>query len=434
MSNALAIATVTATLRNVLQGALNVADPPLSSANVYTYNPSDKKGTTPYVNVFLYHITPNPALRNVDLPTRSGDDGRAVRRPQAALNLHYLVSCAGDDAEFASQRMLGTVVGTLQSQPILSRNIITESIATVAASATGLDFLNKSDLASAVDVVKLTPEHLSTEEMSKIWSVLFQIPYLLSVSYVASVVLIEGNVTPATALPVKERGVYTLSGLRPVIESVIVQSDATLPAYASPSPIVAGSGLFIRGTNFSGDDVHVAGAGFDLTIPRADNTGDRIALVLPAVPAGVAGIQVALRIPMGNPLTPHRGSESNVFPIVVHPVVTAVGKASVATTTTAGINYEAATITVTVTPAVGIRQRVSLLLNQRLPAPPAPANAYTFAVDPRVEGVDPPTSTTVKFTIKDVEAGTYMVRVLVDGAESVPAGGMNNPYPDLVLP
>lgn len=432
MSNTLAIATVTATLRNVLQAALNAADPQVSSANVYSYNPSDKKGTVPYVNVFLYHVTPNAALRNVDLPTRSSN-GDTMRKPQAALNLHYLISCVGDDDLFASQRMLGTVVSTLHSQSMLTRDIITQSISTVSTTA-GLDFLNQSDLATAVDLVKLTPESLSTEEMSKIWSVLFQLPYLLSVSYVASVVLVDGVISPATALPVTSRGVYTLAGRRPVIEGVALMSDLTLPAYATPSPIIAGSALIIRGSNFSGDDVHVLSADFDVTIPQSANSGNRIEFVLPAVAAGVIGLQIAIRVPMGNPATAHRGSESNVFPIVVHPQATAVGKGPVTVTTIAGVNYDDTEITVTVSPDIGIEQRVSLMLNQRLPAPPAPANAYTFDAVPRVEGVDPPTAPTVKFKIKGVAEATYMVRVLVDGAESIPPGGIGTPYVDLVLP
>lgn len=432
MSNSIAIAAVTATLRNVLQGAVNAATPAFS-ATVATLNPADKKSTAPYVNIFLYHVTSNAALRNIDVPTRTASGG-AVQRPQAALNLHYLISCVGDDSLFGSQLLLGTVVSTLQSQPMLTRQLIADSLNTVGSNP-NLAFLKQSDLASAVDLVKLTPEHLSTEEMSKIWSVLFQIPYVLSVSYVASVVLVDASVTPATPLPVTSRGVYSLAGLRPVVDSVIVRSDELNAAYAPPSPIVSGSALAVRGSNFSGDDVHVLFGDVDVTIPTANNAGNRIAVTLPAMAAGVTGVQVLQRVAMGTPPTAHRGTESNVFPVVVHPQITPpVAKANVGTTTIDGVDYNAADITVTLDPSVGVTQRVSLLLNQLVAAPAPPANAYTFNATARVPGVDPPTSATIAFPIKGVISGTYMVRVLVDGAESVPVGGMANPYPQLVLP
>ena len=298
MSNSIAIAAVTATLRNVLQGAVNAATPAFT-ATVATLNPADKKTTAPFVNIFLYHVTSNAALRNVDVPTRTASGG-AVQRPQAALNLHYLISCVADDSMFGSQRLLGTVVSTLQSQPMLTRQLIADSLKTVGADPS-LAFLKQSDLASAVDLVKLTPEHLSTEEMSKIWSVLFQIPYVLSVSYVASVVLVDAAVTPATPLPVTSRGVYTLAGLRPVVDSVIVRSDELNAAYAPPSPIVSGSALAVRGSSFSGDDVHVLFGDADVTIPTSDNAGNRIAVTLPAMAAGVIGVQVLQRVAMGTP-------------------------------------------------------------------------------------------------------------------------------------
>ena len=57
-----------------------------------------------------------------------------------------------------------------------------------------------------------------------------------------------------------------------------------------------------------------------------------------------------------------------------------------------------------------------------------------FDAKPRTKGVDPPTSATITSPVSLVVSGTYMVRALVDGAESVPIGGMGTPYPQLVLP
>ena len=56
--------------------------------------------------------------------------------------------------------------------------------------------------------VKFTPTALSLEEFSKLWSVFFQVEYSLSAAYQASLVLIQSDETPQSALPVQSRNVY----------------------------------------------------------------------------------------------------------------------------------------------------------------------------------------------------------------------------------
>ena len=80
MSNFLAIATVTATLSQVLQVAVG-ADVP--GAAMTTVRP-DSTGSglpTTGVNLYLYQVTPCGTFRNADLPTRSAD-GHLMQRPQ----------------------------------------------------------------------------------------------------------------------------------------------------------------------------------------------------------------------------------------------------------------------------------------------------------------------------------------------------------------
>ena len=110
MSNALAIATVTAALRRVLQDAVN-AD--VAGAKVTTLRPDSLTNANPPagVNIFLYQVSPNPALRNTDLPGRSAN-GTTVHRPRAYLDLHYLISFYGSEAEL--ERTYGT---RLDKQP-----------------------------------------------------------------------------------------------------------------------------------------------------------------------------------------------------------------------------------------------------------------------------------------------------------------------------
>ena len=48
------------------------------------------------MNVYLYRVSPNPAWRNQDLPTRAR--GPIVDRPLTAIDLHYLLTFYGDEA------------------------------------------------------------------------------------------------------------------------------------------------------------------------------------------------------------------------------------------------------------------------------------------------------------------------------------------------
>ena len=198
MSSHLAVATVTATLRRRLQAAI-VVDVPDVDATVTTTRPTDTKnggGPAPGVNIFLYQVTANPAWRNADLPSRSAD-GRLVQRPQVALNLDYLLSFSGDEAQLVPQRLLGSVVRAMHVQPVLNRALIQETIEDPS-----LPYLQDATLADQVEPVKFTPITLSMEEVSKLWSVFLHTPYALSVTYQASVVLIESDDTPQPAAPV----------------------------------------------------------------------------------------------------------------------------------------------------------------------------------------------------------------------------------------
>jgi hypothetical protein len=115
MSNALAIATVTETLLHLLQNHLDVAQVP--GATVSALPPDSPTGlANPGVNIFLYQISPNPALRNADLPTRL-TNGTLLHRPQSALDLHYLLTFYGEETRLEQQRLLGASGASAGSDP-----------------------------------------------------------------------------------------------------------------------------------------------------------------------------------------------------------------------------------------------------------------------------------------------------------------------------
>src|SRR5215211_5578478 len=229
MSNYLAVATVTATLRRTLAAAVG-SD--VSAVDVTTLRPDD--APVRGVNVYLYQVAPNGAWRNADLPTRR-DDGRLVQRPRVALDLQYLLSFYGDEAQFEPQRLLGSVVRTLHARPVLTRQVIRDTV-----SDPDNAFLASSNLADEIELIKFTPGSFSLEELSKLWSVFFQVPYALSVAYQASVVLIEPEVTPQEALPVRERNLYVAPFRQPTIERITSQSGADEPILAGQDLILVG--------------------------------------------------------------------------------------------------------------------------------------------------------------------------------------------------
>lgn len=192
MSNALAIAHVTQALALLL--ASNVGPEFDEAVKVEPHKPPTEPPDYPTLNVFLYQVTPNTSLRNNDLPTRA-PDGTLVKRPAAALDLHYLISAYGDETTLVGQRLIGSVVRTLHEIPVLPKDVIEETAA--------LPHLAGSDLAEAAQRVRFTPTVMDIDETSKLWGMLHQTPYALSVVYQAALVFIEGRETPVPAKPVE---------------------------------------------------------------------------------------------------------------------------------------------------------------------------------------------------------------------------------------
>jgi hypothetical protein len=392
MSNYLAVATVTAALHRLLQATAG-ADVP--GATVTTYRPeSSTNGTeAPAVNIYLYQVLPNAALRNRDLPTRSSG-GDLLQRPVAALDLHYLFTFSGADEELEPQRLLGSVVRTLHSQPFLAAQLIAAVKTASTASPPVHPALAATDLGDQVERVKFSPLPMNLEELSKLCSVFFQTPYALSVAYQASVVLIEPDLEPVVAMPVLERDIDVAPLRRPLIDRVVAAADPT-------APITATTAIDLIGHELVGEVTRVRLAGSDR--PVSAGTSVRIPFDLSTVPvtdlrAGTATVQVVHRTMLGIPPAEHAGVESNVASFVLHPTVSGASVAA------------GPVIDVTTDLTVGARQRVDLALldpatGERrgvVTAPPRSADATSLSIP-----------------IDGGPAGTHGVQLLVDGADSV---------------
>ena len=426
MSNFLAIATVTATLSQILQAAIGED---VSGTTVTTQRP-DSAGSDisePRVNVYLYQVTPNPALRNIDTPTRRSD-GTLIQRPQVALDLHYLLTFYGDEGRFIPQRLLGSAVRTLHSRPSLTRTDIREVIR-----SPDLGFLLQSNLAEQVELVRFTPLSLNLEELSKLWSVFFQTPYTLSVAYQGAAVLIESEETPRAVLPVRDRNLYILPFRHPIIERV--QS-----AISIHEPITRNSNLVILGKDLQGQTTQLQIG--ETAIPAEAITGlsnTQLNLSLTNIPddqlrAGIQGIQVTHPLQMGTPPIPHRGIESNIAAFVLRPIITVSEQFITDRIIENGVTYCTGNLTVKFAPVVGKTQRVALLLNElQIPSSASTmSRAYRFEApaqngitDSQIDATD-----TIVIPIIRVASGTYLVRVQVDRAESLLTLGTDPGNPD----
>lgn len=419
MSNSLAIAAVTSTIRYVLDRSLQRPHAgSVGGALVSTLRPdeltnSDLAGPSG-INVYCYLVTPNHAWNLTDLPTRRSD-GSPVQRPIAALDLHYLITAYGSEQELAPQRLLGRAVGALSGTPVLARDVVNAAVDLYGADTDTL-FLADSDLAGEVELVKLSPVTLSLEEMSKLWGVL-DTSYQLSLTYLATVVLIAAEVTPTVSLPVRTRSL-TVSPIGPARLAEV----STDPAGGS---IENGSTLVLRGSGLLGGPgvETLVRLGPALLDPEPGANAAELRVVLTdAVPAGVLGVQVTHRSPAGGGGAPPARTlaSSNALPVVVRPQV------SVDAVT-------GADLTLGVSPPLQPRQRVSIVLSRLSAAVIGEPDDVTIVLTPIATGGAPVPAVTVAHDA--VPDGTWLVRLQVDGTDSLPtATGETYDQPALTLP
>lgn len=395
MSNHLATAAVTATLRKALQTALDTASPGLNNARVTTLRPSDPGADlpTPGVNLFLYQAAPSAPHRNLDMPTRRADGG-VTQRPTAGLELHYLLTFHGDEGKLEPQILLGIVTRALHSQPVITRPMVQAMLADSTFS-----FLAGSDLQHAPDLVRVTPVPLSLEELSKLWSVVFQTPYVLSQAYRASVVLIDGTELPQASLRVTRTAVEVDASMGPVLDLLLSQASLAAPVRAD-APTVTGGYLVLVGHDLLTEVVRVRIGNVELQ-PELGSAAPNLLKVqlTPAVPAGTQNVTVIHRRAIApSPTDRH----SNALQFQLRPTITA--------------SFAAGAVTVNFTPSVGQTQQVRLLLNQFDTPPGQAAKAFSFEVPLRAASAP---AAQIVVPVPGVTAGKYLVRAQVDGAESL---------------
>lgn len=392
MSNALAIAAVTATIQRLLTSRVPADLPPdlspalsIADLTVTTQPPDKARGTATnnQLNLFLYQTALNGSLRNMDMPgqIRSGESGN----PPLPLDLYYLITAYGrNHDDVIGHILLGQALRVLHDHPLLGADELRLA-------------LPGGDVHLQVERVRIRPQPLSADEMSKLWTT-FQTNYRISAAYQISVVLIESLRPGRTPLPVlrqgeADRGPTALPNLTPPLPTI---SAIELPERQFAARL--GEPITLRGFHLDGDDVRLLWDHPRLFEPRAlplgaIGTPTAITATVPPTatdwPAGLYAVSARIARAGDQIRT------TNSVPIALAPTIT------LEPTNAAPGDL---TLTVTVQPDVLPEQRAALLFGAReIPAPPRPA----------------PTDT-LTFNIPDLTTGDYVARLRVDGVDSIP--------------
>jgi Pvc16 N-terminal domain len=434
MSNSLAIAAVTTTLRYLLQRRFDSN----GSGNVtVTTKPPDKArdnngNATNQVNLFLYQTKENAAWRNMDIPNqvKPGETGQ----PPLALNLYYMLTAYAQNDDFpepTSHSLLGEAMSVFYDFPVLRAEDIKNALP--AADVT------KYDLYNQIERVKITPQSLSLDELSKMWTT-FQTQYRISTAYEVSVVLIESTRPLKTPLPVLSRssgdtGVTTQPEITPpypilltVNFTAIEQAREDLPAYQKKllqKPAAnLGDELTLTGYNLEGN-VEIVFNNPQLTTPNI--------ITIPATARTATEIQLTIDSTQPDKWCPGLYSvtaiiedrSSNGLPLPVAPTIKNITFNSRDNSNPNKPNN--VIVQVRCNPPVLPAQRVSLVLSTQ--------EAALVGIGDRelVSRNHPIQTDTLEFELGDISAGTYQVRprLRVDGVDSLV---VNYNVTPLVLP
>lgn len=397
MSNALAIGAVTAVLKNLLDNAVvneqltNVVGP----VKVSAIAPDRLKSQNGFVgiNLFLYHVMPNPGWRNALLPSRDGNGAR-ITNPPLALDLYYLVSAWGI-ADFEAEILLGYAMQLFHEIPVLSRDVIRKTFegADPAVQPVILPVKYK-DLAAAAladqfELLKITPHSMGAEEGSKLWSAI-NVNYRPSVAYQVSVVLIDSDAPTRQPMPVLVRNINTFPDVVPPYPTLF----SAIPPNQQPS-VRPGENLTVTGHHLGGTSTkailqHSRAPAIEILLAQAGETQATVPIPANATP-GSASISLVVSGAVDR--------VSNTIPVPIAPVIDIAGSSAVRD---GGQNL---TVTIKTVHDMVPGQVATLILGES-----------TATIDKH----DTPTELTFFLPKADAPAGgSHFVRLRLDGVESI---------------
>ncbi len=416
MTTAYGIAAVTATLRELLNDRIveHGLNGVLSSQVAVSTLPPDRvvpaSGVEPtQLNLFLHRITPNPGWRNEGLPTRDTSGRQRLANAPLSLDLHYLLSAYGTE-NLNAEVLLGHAMQWLHERPVLTREMIRAALTPATPPGTLLErALAASGLADQIELIKITPELLDTEELSKLWTAT-QSHLRPTAAYRATVVLLEAAEPVRAPLPVLTRG-RPIAGtsrdqgvlVQPSLEPPLPTLEAVTPASGQPVARL-GEDIDLTGHHLDGATrtLLLANDRFDIEETLPALAGDAPGLVQLNIPTARAAdfpvgvYRVAVRLVRPTETDPRT---SNRLAMTIAPEITGLPLAVVRD------GGGTASFTLNFHPALRAGQSVTLVLGQQEVAP-RPFVAPTTALD---------------FVIPDAPVAAapgHLVRLRIDGIDS----------------
>jgi hypothetical protein len=414
MSNAMAIAAVSAVLQRVLDRATSDLTAVLGSNYSVTAKPPDQAigdgAGDPAINLFMYRVSQNPGWANADLPERDSR-GRPISNPPLALDLHYMLSAVGAN-DHACDVLLGHAMQALHEHRILPRDLIDQRLREANGMSGLFTRLARSGLSDQVEQIKLSPDFLDHDEISKIWTSV-QAKFRPSAFYTASVVLIRAERPVRKPLPVKTVSSPVFPIRRPHI-------DGIMPKAGADAPLSPGDVIDIHGRRLDADDIAIR---IDSTLHTGVSARDdsHIEFALPAdLAPGPHNLQVVHRRELTDPETgdvlgePRTIFESNVAPLPIRPDITSIRGSNAA-------------VRVELTTPVQPGQRIFLTLH---PESPADGEPVSFAA-----GAPKTASPVVLIPVSGLDSSQrYVARLQVDGVENLIEYDDSAPPPRFVGP
>jgi Pvc16 N-terminal domain len=398
VSNAYAIAAVTATLRKILDEGVKDF---VTSVTILPLDKANDANGGPQLNLFLYHVARNAAWINRDMPRHVQPGETSV--PPLPLDLHYLITAyANPNAlnKLTDHTLLGHAMRVLHDHPLLSAEDIK------AATHGMVDPIPESDLDQQIERIRITQLPMPVDEASKLWTS-FATNYRLSAAYQVGVALIESTRGARAPLPVLTRGQDDSGvGAEASLASPLPTLDTLTPPDKQTSVRLQET-ITLAGIHLAGVDValrfeHARLAAPIESAPDPGATDTLLEFTLPNQPAvWPAGFYTVTALVQRTGETYHR--TTNQLFMALAPTLTNIASIFSPGSTPDTRN---GTITLTVAPEVWLGQRAALLLGDR-----------EILAD---LGLNPPPQThTLEFKLTDVPVGPYFVRLRVDGVDSL---------------
>jgi hypothetical protein len=399
MSNYLAISAVTRILKFILEREIQLELDPIQ-LDISTKAPhaiSSQQGESG-LNIFLYQVTLNSGYANYDLPRRDAR-GRLISKPLVGLDLHYLLTpFSGDNDELLIQQILASAIRILHQNSVLNNKIIEEAFEAIRQ-LDSTDRILGSDISKQAEHIKIIHKPLSLDEITKIWSSHVQTNYRLSVTYLATVVLLDSKEEPIVSLPVQERKIFVKQLRNPIIEHI---EPSVMQWKADSSNMI----IQIIGRNLISDYLRVFIGEFEVPsglISQISN--EQISINLPGdLPAGIKTLKVIHGISDddGNndmaDISEGLAFESNTSVFVLAPRIITSFPLQITRGDILNLEFK---------PPLKEKQKVEIMIGEnKYPQLPISISNQTTAID------------TIQINTLDFPLGRSLFRLRIDGAES----------------